>query len=147
MSGRLVTPTLLRGVWQVAWWAFWIRVLGFRQRRLQMRWSVSVGPFREVYIYYYFPSPVSPTLCQWSGWGVISHLCPSLWHQRWCQFGATTDNESEDLLLGPPRVLEVIDVVQLSCLSLFFSCSVPNGRYDGLVTYRIWREGLGAHTG
>ena len=29
------------------------------------------------------------------------HLCPSLWHQLWCQFGVVTDDISVDLHGGP----------------------------------------------
>ena len=107
VPGRVEIPTLLLGIWIVAWVESLLHVWGDHRLRPQMGWNVSIEPGREIHISLYFTYPVPPILCHGSGWGVISHLCPSLWHQWWCQLGATTYEESKDTYLDPPHVLEV----------------------------------------
>ena len=107
VPGRVGIPTFLLGVWRFSWGSFWLRVRGDHQLRPQMGWNVSVEPGREGGISYYFTSPVFPTLCQGSSRGMISHLCPPLWHQLWCKFGAATYDKYEEPLLCPPHVLEM----------------------------------------
>ena len=107
VSGKVVIPTLLWGVQQLAWGVFWFRVLVVHRQRLKMGWSISIGPIIEGCISSSFPCPLFPKTFQGRGWGVILHLCLLPWHQLWCQFGPARDDKSEDIPLVPPRVMEM----------------------------------------
>ena len=101
------TPSLSWGLSRVTWEAFFLRIQGVHWWRLQMGWSVSVGTSIEGVIYIYLISTVSTEQFQVSGICRVSHLCPSLWHKRWCYFGVATYEIYEDLLLIPLHVMRI----------------------------------------